>query len=193
ATLHTAMGRHADSISEMQTACRLEPTSASLRSDFAWALHFARRFPEAEDAAKKALELDAWSYSAHRQLGKAYLLESKFADAVEEANRCLEINGGRRKRVLAEIAAAEAARGDRARAEQKLADAANGMPEDPVAHYEIAVAYARLGRPDIALQHLDTAVNQRLTRTLWMKTDPEMDPLREHPQFKRLLRRLNLE
>lgn len=193
ATLHTALGRSAAAVSEMQIACRLDPTSASLRSDLAWVLHFARKYPEAIVEAKKALDLDAWSYSAHRQLAKAYLLSAMFQEAVEEAKKGLEINGGRRRRVLAELAAAEAAAGEREHALRLLNDAENGKWDDPVAPYEMAVAYARLGQRERAFAFLSSAVEQRSTRVIWMSTDPELDPLRTEARFTVLLKRLGLE
>ncbi len=185
------MGQHADAIAEMQIACRLDPASSSLRADLSWALHFARRHEEAVAEAKKALDLDAWSYSAHRQLSKAYLFTSRYPEAVAEAMRCLEIAGGRR-RVLAELAAAEAAAGNSKKALQLVDESLHNKLDDPVAHYEIAVALARLGQRDRAFASLNTAVEQRLTRTAWIKTDPEMDPLRDDPRFAALLTKMGL-
>ncbi|MEP6537052.1 MAG: winged helix-turn-helix domain-containing protein, partial [Bryobacteraceae bacterium] len=66
-TVHVALGRPREGVREMETAVQLEPSSVSLRSDLAWALLFAHRYKEAVLEATKAIEIDPWSYTAHRQ------------------------------------------------------------------------------------------------------------------------------
>lgn len=190
ATVHTARRRHAEAIREMELACRLDPMSASLRSDLAWTLLFSRKYAESIRESKRAVELDAWSYSAHRQLSKAYLLASQFDMALAEANRTLEINAGRRRRVLAEVATAQLGAGHRAEAEQMRQDLEHGQWSEPVAHYEMAVFYTRLGDRDAALRELEAASEHRISRILWIGSDPELDPLRSEPRFQALVKRV---
>src|SRR6266851_344867 len=61
--LLTAFGRHDEAIREMEAACRLDPSSAILRSDLAWTLHFGRRYKEAVKESRTAVQLDPWSYT----------------------------------------------------------------------------------------------------------------------------------
>src|SRR6266478_2803358 len=191
-TLFTALGRHDEAIGEMEFACRLDPTSASLRSDLAWALHFARRYQDAIREASRAVNLDVWSYTAHRQLGKAYLFQSRFPEAIEEAKKAFEINGGRRRRVFAELANAYVRAGQRAQANSITGDLRHLESGDPEPHYEMAVLHAALGDHDAAFQALEAACELRLTRVIWMNQDPEIDPLRADTRYKRLLGKLGL-
>lgn len=193
ATVHTAQLRHSEAIREMELACRLDPTSASLRSDLAWTLLFDARYSDSIQESKRAVLIDDSSYSAHRQLSKAFLLAGYFEPARAEAERTLIINGGRRRRVLAEVAAADAAAGHRDEAERKLQTLEQGQWTEPLPHYEMAVLYLKLGRRSDALASLEAAVDHRLSRVLWMNSDPELKSLHDEPRFQALLQRLGLQ
>jgi hypothetical protein len=57
---------------------------------------------------------------------------------------------------------------------------------------QIAKVYAALGESDQAFQWLEKAYEgHRLL--LWLKVDPEYDPLRSDPRFSALLRKMGLE
>ncbi|MEO8660535.1 MAG: winged helix-turn-helix domain-containing protein [Bryobacteraceae bacterium] len=191
-TLWTALGRHEDAIREMEITTRLDPGSASLRSDYSWALLFARRPGEALVNAQKSVDLDEWSYSAHRQFGKAYLAGGQHAEAIAEAQKALNINGGRRRRVVLELGKAYAAAGRRSEAEAALRETLSVGGQEPDPHYEFAVLYAALGDKPNAIKSLERACQQRLSRVIWMGADPELDGLREEPGFRRLLESLHL-
>jgi hypothetical protein len=49
--------------------------------------------------------------------------------------------------------------------------------------------FAELGDKDKAFALLDEAIATKDQHTAWMKVDPYMDPLRDDPRFKELLRR----
>jgi tetratricopeptide (TPR) repeat protein len=57
-------------------------------------------------------------------------------------------------------------------------------PEDPVAHFNAACFEARAGRADDAIEHLRRAVeiNDRIKELI--RTDEDMDSLREDPRFE---------
>jgi serine/threonine-protein kinase len=191
-TLLTAFGRHDEAIVEMETACRLDPSSAILLSDLAWTLHFARRYEDALRESRKAVTLDPWSYTPQRQLTKALLLLSKLAEAEVEAKKTLDIAGGHNRRVLIELATVWAAAGRTAEARGAIATINRGEWKEPVPHYELAVLHAALGDKGAALDELRTAAELRLTRVVWMKTDPELESLRADPLFRELLKRMRL-
>lgn len=192
ATLLTAYGRHDEALTEMKLACRLDPGSVMWLSDLSWSFAFARRYDDALTEARRAIDLDSWSYSARRQLGKAYLLKGDFSASIQEAQKSLEINSGRRRRVLAEIAKADAASGQTAEARKLLQQISSGDWQEPEPFYELAVLHAALGNRDSALRALSSAVDARFTRVIWMKVDPELDPIRNDRRFAALLGTLKL-
>lgn len=191
-TLHTALGRHDAAIEEMGRACRLDPNSAVWEADRSWALLFARKFPESVDSARHAAALDPWSYTAHRQLAKALSYQKLFAESIVEAGKAVEINSGRHRRVMAEMAAAQARAGRMDEARKLLKAALEGDWDDPIPHYEVAVVHAALGDRTQALDSLKAAIDRRISRSIWMRSDPDLEPLGNEPNFMSLLRRMRL-
>jgi Flp pilus assembly protein TadD len=61
-----------------------------------------------------------------------------------------------------------------------------------VAPYNLALIYAALGDKENALEWLDRAYEDRSTRLVWVKVDPQLDRLRSERRFAELLRRMNL-
>jgi DNA-binding winged helix-turn-helix (wHTH) protein/TolB-like protein/tetratricopeptide (TPR) repeat protein len=190
--LLTAFGRHDEAVREMEAACRLDPSSAILRSDLAWTLHFGRRYEEAVKESRIAVQLDPWSYTPRRQLSKALMMLSNYEEALKEARKALDVTGGHSRRVLAEVGKVYAAWGKTAEALAILNEVRQGTWKQPEPHYEVAVFLAALGEKDAALGSLKTAVDLKLARVVWIKSDPELDSLRQDPRFEGLLRQMRL-
>jgi adenylate cyclase len=60
-------------------------------------------------------------------------------------------------------------------------------PDDPSARYNVACFYAQVGDIDKALDYLENSVTSRS----WLESDPELDPLREHPRYKAFVAQLD--
>jgi len=54
------------------------------------------------------------------------------------------------------------------------------------------VIYIGLHKPDLAMEWLEKAYQERTDVLVWLKRDPIYDPMRAHPQFKALVRRMAL-
>ena len=61
-----------------------------------------------------------------------------------------------------------------------------------VVSYYVASIYAALGDNDKAFAELETSFAERDWELYRLKVDPLMDPLRDDPRYKDLLKRLNL-
>jgi len=61
------------------------------------------------------------------------------------------------------------------------------FPNDYIAHYNIACAYARLDKKDAAMKHLKKAVECGFNDMEKIKTDPDLESLRDLEEFKRLV------
>lgn len=68
---------------------------------------------------------------------------------------------------------------------------ARACPDKPLVWYNLACSYARLGRADKALAALDRAVALGYRDAHWMRSDRDLDSLRDDPRFDALLRRLS--
>lgn len=87
--------------------------------------------------------------------------------------------------------------GERASAEAWVARAAQLDPLDSITNYNLACAHVGLGQFDVALMRLqqvfsDPPANRR-SHVEWMKHDSSFDPLRSHPGYLALLKRLESE
>ena len=81
--------------------------------------------------------------------------------------------------------------------EQALAWAERALaiePDDPLTLYNVACCYAILGLVEEAINLLERAMpGASAHRIAWMRQDHDLEPLREHPRFHALLRRLENE
>jgi tetratricopeptide (TPR) repeat protein len=63
------------------------------------------------------------------------------------------------------------------------------LPNDFLARYNLACSLARAGRPDEAIDALSRAILLGYDDLAHLEVDPDLDSLREHPDFKELLGR----
>jgi TolB-like protein/Flp pilus assembly protein TadD len=65
-------------------------------------------------------------------------------------------------------------------------------PDDPNVAYNVACVFSLAGEHERAIDHLERASGQGESLT-WMKSDTDLDPLREHPRFIALLEGLETD
>jgi hypothetical protein len=61
-----------------------------------------------------------------------------------------------------------------------------------VAAASTAAVYVGLGRDDEALRCLERAVDNRSSWLVWLNAEPWWDPLRNHPKFQSIRRRIEI-
>jgi tetratricopeptide (TPR) repeat protein len=71
----------------------------------------------------------------------------------------------------------------------RLTSQALGLWPDPEGRYYVATYLARFGEPDRALAELNRCLDDGFIHYRLLKRDPEVEALREHPAFQRLLAR----
>jgi serine/threonine protein kinase/Tfp pilus assembly protein PilF len=79
-----AQGHTDKSIEEMKHALTLDPLSLIITRDVGWMLYFARRYDEANEYFRKALELDPNFLRGHLILGESYVQQGKIEQAISE-------------------------------------------------------------------------------------------------------------
>jgi adenylate cyclase len=78
--------------------------------------------------------------------------------------------------------------GERERAKDWLARALAIDPDDNVARYNAACTYSVLGEFDRAIDLLETCLQHMGSdMKLWFKNDSDLDPIRSHPRYQKLL------
>jgi Tfp pilus assembly protein PilF len=192
ALLSLAMGHKERGVAEMVEAQLLDPASESLHDDLGWTYYLNRRYSEAVAESKMAVALDPESISAHHQLGKDYLRLRKFEEATAEFRITLKLNDIRRG--LADLGQLYALSGKTAQARAVLDELkrSDGKRRTYETEYMRSVLLASLGDKDAAFQQLEAAVARKLSRSIWMRVDPDLDPIRSDARFDALLRRVHL-
>lgn len=83
-----------------------------------------------------------------------------------------------------------AALGEKNRSRQWAERALSISPDDPMLLYNVGCIFSLLGLVDPALDCLEKAAARGLTQKGWYDHDSNLDPLRSHPRFCKLLQKL---
>jgi DNA-binding winged helix-turn-helix (wHTH) protein/TolB-like protein/Tfp pilus assembly protein PilF len=183
-------GRFEESRAQIEQAAVLDPLSpvvATLRaSPDAWAGRCETAQRQLDAALALAPEFPLALYS--RAL--CYRAQNRLDDAIAIYRRLLPRLG--EGFVLASLANAEAAHGDRAGA-RAHAQALDRLAERVyVPPYKFAVIHAGLGEREQAFARLEQAFAQSDERLVLLDVDPHLEPLRQDPRFAELRRRVGL-
>ncbi len=145
------------------------------------------------DVAIKVLPRDwATRSGPHMRLGIAYELEGGYPEAVGALLEAVATSNGN-PHWMAALGHAYAASDDheatRGILEELTTRARRG---DYVSAYSFVTLYAGLGETDAAIELLQQAYRERSWGMAFIGVEPYMDPLRDHPEFRALLRSMNL-
>ncbi|HEY4426055.1 MAG TPA: protein kinase [Pyrinomonadaceae bacterium] len=190
-SLQLAMeGRFSESLREAHTGRDLDPLAVISRFAVIWCSYHARRFDEAYRFAIASLENEPRNLMA--LYGSSFVLSrlSRHAEAVEAAERCVELMG-KASHTLGRLGSAYAAAGDLEKAQSVLNDMHLLAERRHVSPYHLALVTCQLDRPEEALDLLERAYESGDAKVLWSGVDPELDPLHGHPRFNDLLRKLD--
>ncbi len=182
------LGRHDEAISEMKRAMELEPLSIMQGANFAGVLMYARRFDDALEQAKKTYELDPTHIGTLSWLGHTYNAKGMYAESVAIMEKASQPNNT----FYAQMGYSYAKLSRRSDAEAVINKWKEAEKTTYVMSYWVAVTYAALGEKDAAFTELEKAYQAHDWFLQRIKVDPFMDPLRDDPRYKDLLKRLNL-
>ena len=172
----------------MSLAVELDPLSLHYQIDCGFPLYCARRYVEAIEVGRKALEAEPTFYVGHFNLGLAYLANRQLQEALTEFQKSVPPEGD--PEASAAIAQVEALRGNRTAAERILNDLSGEGREQYVSPTSIALIHAALKEKDQAFQWLEQAYNDRSWQLVFLNVDPRFDGLRSDRRFEALLQRV---
>ena len=179
-------GRFEQAIAEAQRSQDLDPLSPFVRTTFCLDLGVARRYAEAVQKCRQALELDPNFRHAHGNLVRIYMAMGKNEQGVEEYEKVASLSN----RPHAEIdGIRDAFKQDGIKGFWRKALEESKKEGDAV---EVASLYSLLGERDQAMLWLEKAYRQRSPMIEFLKEGSEFDILRSDPRFRELLRRVGL-
>jgi serine/threonine-protein kinase len=180
--LATTLGQLDKAESYFRLAAERDPLSPGARIGLAMILTRQGRLDEAAAVARRS---DApIAAGMHAILCRIFLMQHQAQAALAE----IEQERDERWR-LSNLPLVYAALGRRDDADHALADLIERYSSFP---YRIAMVYGSRGQTDEAFQWLERARQVRDFDMMWVKTEPELAPLRADPRFAALLKRMEL-
>jgi TolB-like protein/DNA-binding winged helix-turn-helix (wHTH) protein/Tfp pilus assembly protein PilF len=190
-TYLTPLGKSEEAIAEMKKALELDPFSRIYNTVFGLTYFYARRYDQAGEQFKKAIELNPDFFVTYYHFAWLYSEVGQYQNAISELTkgRLLSGNAGVVKNAASqEVALRKAfvANGATGFWQQLLKSGAN------IGEFDNPQLYARLGDKQSALEWLARNYEERRALGTLLNVDPAFDSLRSDPRFGDLVRRMGL-
>jgi len=191
-TFLSPLGRHDEAIAEMKRAMEIEPLSIQQGANYAAVLIYSGRFDEALAQARKTFELDPNHIGAQNWLCHALNAKGMSDEAIRigldaEAKQSSTVNS-----FNACLGLAYARTGQREKSLEIISKMKDAEKSRYVMSYMIGVHYLALGDKESAFAELEKGFKNHDWFMQRLKTDPFMEPVRDDPRYKEMLKRLNL-
>src|SRR5215467_6583132 len=191
-----ALGRQEDAAKEIErTLAIVQQTDphrlVAVHATRAAAHYFRREYERAAQECKNAIELNPNYFMLHYILARSYSRMGMNAEAIAEL-RSKGAAAGEAPLVDAALGLAYGSVGKKGQTE-KIVDAFKAAAKKryvPATYF--GMLYAGMGDPEQALIWLQKAYEERADGLTWINVDPMLDPLRKHPQFQELVKRMGL-
>jgi eukaryotic-like serine/threonine-protein kinase len=183
----TTLRREAEAVSEFEKALQLDPLSSIINTDFGNAYYMMRQYDKAIKQCQRTVDIDPGYILSYVTIAAAYAQKGEYEKSIATLESILARIGDSQSVVpaviLAELGYVYARSGQSELAKQILAqldEQAQYAYTDP---YFVAFIYTALGEYTDAFKWLDTALEARSTRMIWLDLDPKLDPVRSDPRF----------
>ena len=189
--LLASQGRFEEAIIAAHTAQELDSGSVSIRRSLGYVYFYAQRFNQAKYHLHRAVEMNPIAEETYRVLGLILAYAGDHAEAERVLKEALDLPGAATyTRVTLALAMARA--GNTAYAEETLRDLEARMLHDYVSPVELATLYVALGDHDRAIDWTEKAYNERRGWMAYINVHPILEPLKNEPRFKVLIRKMGL-
>ena len=183
AALLSVLGRHGEAVALAQRAAKANPLVSVSYANLGMRLYEARRYPEAEAAFRRTLDMEQENLFAQGFLGALYQVTGRADAAVTLYERS----------PLRESAYMAAALADAGRRREALDFLRTRAPQaSPFDYLGMARAYAALGDKDRAFEWLTKAFDARAAYIEMANVSPMFDVFKGDPRFDALVARLHL-
>jgi serine/threonine-protein kinase len=184
------MGRYDEAFREIELAMQLDPLSPIIKVGAAWLYYGARLYERAMEEARGALELDPDFMPAHAMMAYGHLTEGRNDEAIAEMSNVYTALGG--KEIGERIQRAYRESGLEAALREEVKYLKSEAFQHGWGDSQVAETLVRLGDHDEALDRLEKAYENREQEIAMVMTTPQFDPIRGHPRFKALLKKMNI-
>jgi len=186
-----ATGRFEEAERELQRAVQLDPVSSLFIACLAGTMMSQGRHDQAIAQGRVAIELDPAQSVAHWLLAFALFSTGQLDQAIASAEEGIRICG-RHQFLLMCLGWCHAAAGRIAEARQLLEELKARRSTRYVSAFAVGNIHVSLGEVDQGLEWFAQALEERDLLAIVLLNSPSFDPLRPHPAFQALLRKMNL-
>jgi TolB-like protein/Tfp pilus assembly protein PilF len=190
-SLLTNLGRFEEATAKFEKARELDPSSLPIKASMASLYYYTRQLDQAIRLWRELEKTDPGINWVHYYLGLAYLQKGSPGKAFEEFEKTARLPGGSTLGSFGR-ACAYAATGKREKAEAELRALVERSKQTYIPFYYLAVISAALGDKERAFEYLAMSYAERDAEQLYLKFDPQLDPLRDDPRFDDWLGKMNL-
>jgi serine/threonine-protein kinase len=186
-------GRMKEAVTEAKRALEQDPLDPWYNTQLGYLYHATRQYDLAIAQHLRASEMDPNFYPAHWLLSLTYAQKGQLDQAIAAAEKACELSG-RVSPSLGFLGRYYAMAGRTADAQRILEELEARRRVTYVPASSLGSVYRGLGETDTGLEWLARAIEERdPINVLALKSEPAYDPLRSHPTYQALLRKMNLE
>jgi eukaryotic-like serine/threonine-protein kinase len=182
----SGMGRTNEALEHIHLAEEIDPLSLIIQAIEASILNYARRYDEAIGQSRRVIQRDPNFAEVYAYLGLAYEQKGMFREAMDSYEKYSTLMGRNTPEASAIRTAPILNSRDYRLKMVKLAEPPTGSD------FDFAQAWSRLGETDKAISMLKKACDERSNNILYLKVNPNLDPLHSNQRFQKLLWRVNL-
>ncbi len=186
------MGRLNEAVAAARRAVDMDPLSPIAQHQLGTAYLLAREYDQAIEQFGNVLACNPRFGLAHLFLGFARIITGRPDEGITSLETGVHLLG-RTPLSLAFLASAYGRAGRIIEAHKLLAELQDLAHRTYVSPLHLGLVYLGFGDMDACFDWLDKAVEERDSMIFMISVNPLFDPLRSHPRYHALLRKMNLE
>jgi TolB-like protein/Flp pilus assembly protein TadD len=183
--------RFEEGISQARQARALDPLSYVATTHLAVVYHFSRHYEEALRLVGETLQV-ADTAPGHGLRGMIFAAQKKFPEAIAEYQAGLKLVPTH-PYIKGMLGHAYALSGEPDKARELLKDAHGEYEKGGLSDLKLSYIYLALGDLESCFECLERDYEQRDPELPYINADPVFDPVRTHPRFAALLKKMNLQ
>jgi serine/threonine protein kinase/tetratricopeptide (TPR) repeat protein len=186
-----ANGRHEDAIRACTRAQELDPLSMFTTLSLGWAYYFSRQWSLALEQSRKVLDMDPNFGFAYWHRGLLRIQQRNYDEAIADFRKAINLSGAN-PTFISYLGHAQARAGKHREARQMLSQLDSLQKRRYVSSYFFAMIYLGLDDRDSTFARLEQAWQERAGFLAFLNVEPILDPLRNSPEFARLVEKCGL-
>jgi len=186
--LKEAVGQPAAAAQAVERAIELDPVSLWAHMQKSILLTCRRKYRDSERHARQVLAWEPRFGVLRALLGTNLAERGMFPEAILELEKAVEYQ--RVPTTMAWLAQGYARAGRKKEADRAMTELVSLAKTQYVCPFEVATAFAVLGRNDEAFEWMNKTVEERADCSIWLRSEPWLAHIHGDPRYKSLVRQI---